>query len=297
MKNEKISCDVIQDLLPLYLDKCCSEHSKKLVEEHLKECEDCGIKQNEFTRSLPNMDLEDAETEAKQIRRGVRNIVRWKVAGILLVSVVLMVFLLIIPIINHVRGEGINYLNLKAIQTAYGFEHALASCDYEKAYSYLDIKGKYQDLLATDSENEKVMEGIREIEVKGFDWYNQIAKEAFIKNMNTLEEMNLVVNSYSGFHITKQPYGWSVDFNYLEIGSDPGMGMQLDISSDGIRNFYVFVKFVPIEEVPEGMSQNEAVEEKELLFSRLYGSPTINETVMEILYGETDYEWEKLFIY
>jgi hypothetical protein len=34
-------CQVIQDLLILYADKCCSEESKSLVEEHLKSCGNC----------------------------------------------------------------------------------------------------------------------------------------------------------------------------------------------------------------------------------------------------------------
>ena len=36
-----MNCQVIQDLLILYADKCCSEESKSLVEEHLKSCGNC----------------------------------------------------------------------------------------------------------------------------------------------------------------------------------------------------------------------------------------------------------------
>lgn len=37
----KYPCDLIQDLLPLYLDDICSEDSKKDIEKHLSECSDC----------------------------------------------------------------------------------------------------------------------------------------------------------------------------------------------------------------------------------------------------------------
>lgn len=37
----KLSCKVITDLLPLYYDGVCSEETKTIVEEHLKECEAC----------------------------------------------------------------------------------------------------------------------------------------------------------------------------------------------------------------------------------------------------------------
>ena len=36
-----MKCEVIQDLLALYADDCCSEESKKLVEEHLRSCPEC----------------------------------------------------------------------------------------------------------------------------------------------------------------------------------------------------------------------------------------------------------------
>lgn len=36
-----MKCEVIQDLLPLYVEECCSEESATLVEEHLKTCRKC----------------------------------------------------------------------------------------------------------------------------------------------------------------------------------------------------------------------------------------------------------------
>ena len=36
-----ISCDVIRDLIPLYIDDICSEQSKRLIEDHIDECENC----------------------------------------------------------------------------------------------------------------------------------------------------------------------------------------------------------------------------------------------------------------
>ncbi|MGL4913108.1 MAG: zf-HC2 domain-containing protein [Romboutsia sp.] len=38
----KISCKVIEDLLPLYHDDICSEESKLLIENHILECESCN---------------------------------------------------------------------------------------------------------------------------------------------------------------------------------------------------------------------------------------------------------------
>lgn len=38
---KKISCNIIKDMLPLYLDGVVSDDTKKMVEEHLKECDQC----------------------------------------------------------------------------------------------------------------------------------------------------------------------------------------------------------------------------------------------------------------
>ena len=35
------NCNVIQDILPLYLDNAVSEDTAKMVEEHLHTCKEC----------------------------------------------------------------------------------------------------------------------------------------------------------------------------------------------------------------------------------------------------------------
>lgn len=37
----KVNCDIIQDLMPSYIDEVCSEATKQCVEEHLAECDSC----------------------------------------------------------------------------------------------------------------------------------------------------------------------------------------------------------------------------------------------------------------
>ena len=49
---EKINCNVIQDILPLYIDDVVSDDTKELVEEHLKECPACRKMQEEMMTVL-----------------------------------------------------------------------------------------------------------------------------------------------------------------------------------------------------------------------------------------------------
>lgn len=36
-----MNCHIVNDLIPLYIDGCCSEESKQAVEEHITSCEAC----------------------------------------------------------------------------------------------------------------------------------------------------------------------------------------------------------------------------------------------------------------
>ncbi len=49
----KYSCDVIQDLLPLYYDEVCSMESRHIVEEHIRECMYCKKVYEELSTDSP----------------------------------------------------------------------------------------------------------------------------------------------------------------------------------------------------------------------------------------------------
>ena len=59
MKNE---CNIVKDLLPLYLDGAVSEDSRKFVEEHTAICEDCAKDRREMMLALPK----DQEPQVEQ---------------------------------------------------------------------------------------------------------------------------------------------------------------------------------------------------------------------------------------
>lgn len=48
----KVSCNVIEDLLPSYMDGLLSDDSRKMVEEHLEECPSCRKKLEEMRTPL-----------------------------------------------------------------------------------------------------------------------------------------------------------------------------------------------------------------------------------------------------
>ena len=61
---DKINCNVIGDLLPLYADDVVSEDTKGLVEGHLAECEECAEKYAQMKREIDeDIRLKAAEAE------------------------------------------------------------------------------------------------------------------------------------------------------------------------------------------------------------------------------------------
>lgn len=84
-----MDCNVIKDLLPLYVDECCSEESTGLVDEHLDICENC--------RKMYNQMCETCQTyEEKTNSVELRRVSDWKAS--LLQSVILFVSFAIITL-------------------------------------------------------------------------------------------------------------------------------------------------------------------------------------------------------
>ena len=64
----KISCKIIQDLLPLYYDEVCSKESHELVKDHLSSCEECSnylneLKTDPFEENI-NLDIENSKVNS-----------------------------------------------------------------------------------------------------------------------------------------------------------------------------------------------------------------------------------------
>ena len=74
MRN--IHCNVIQDLLPLYVDDVVSEESRELVEQHLKYCPECRQILSEIQTTIPIPQYTDdaalKKIKKKQHFRGLR---------------------------------------------------------------------------------------------------------------------------------------------------------------------------------------------------------------------------------
>lgn len=96
---EKINCNVIQDLLPLYIDHAVCEDTKKVVEEHLRECESCRKAYQEIKNDLCQP-VEIEKSDVRELRQFKKFLSKRQlrtifvtVAGVLVFLVVVIVFM------------------------------------------------------------------------------------------------------------------------------------------------------------------------------------------------------------
>ena len=68
----KINCNVIKDILPLYVDDLVSEDTKALVESHLKKCDSCMEEYRKMANVL-QMPIECVTEPIEKLQKKWRN--------------------------------------------------------------------------------------------------------------------------------------------------------------------------------------------------------------------------------
>lgn len=144
----KITCNIIEDLLPLYVDDMVSEDSCQLVEEHLKMCPACRKMQEEMQRenrltAAPkgNNSIQINKTEAEPLRKIRRKIRKKRIASVLL-AVILVVAAGRIGHYWYYDKE--NYIS---------WDEANISVKDGKVYSIVNPLGRMKSVLSVDQKN------------------------------------------------------------------------------------------------------------------------------------------------
>lgn len=102
----KLECGVVRDLLPLYAEGMAGDESKRLIEEHLASCPECGLALQKMKEEAPPLPMEQAPLGA--LWRAIRQ--RRGLAVRLAVCLVLAVLL---PVLSWMLAP--RYLPLEAV--------------------------------------------------------------------------------------------------------------------------------------------------------------------------------------
>lgn len=104
----KISCGIIKDLLPLYLDGVCSSDSRELIENHLVECDSCKAEvqamREEFSLNYKEENLKEAEAVKKLSRRWKKGMMKSLLKGVLITLLVVAATALVLYIFVDIQA-------------------------------------------------------------------------------------------------------------------------------------------------------------------------------------------------
>lgn len=134
-----MKCEIIRDLMPLYLDDVCSGETKQMVEEHLDECEECRkyIKQMQTELKIEKPEPTDSLEEKKLLQEGaerMKEMGRKSIVDKMIIVDTVLNFLLIITAIVlckrqiDIEGADAGYY-IAAMVFSFGFIIVFFVCD------------------------------------------------------------------------------------------------------------------------------------------------------------------------
>lgn len=172
----KLSCEIIQDLLPLYVDNACSPQSREAVEEHLNQCPACSrnlqaIQRPDIIAGLAAEPEPEPVVRERVMKNGFRKIRRrWQLS---VLSIFLLFPLLLVSImgVHEYLGEGIAFTNLDEIFVVRRFMNLIEDQRFDEAAELLDFENRYQDIQkALNMQPEDYMPSFELCTVDGESW-------------------------------------------------------------------------------------------------------------------------------
>lgn len=197
----KYQCELIQDLLPLYIDDALSDVSRKIVEDHLLECRDCkelleDIREDNRKEPSETIQIqEQTESYGKKIKKK-----RKKVAAIVAAAFVFVI-------------AATAMISIKLLSGEYDYV-AVDLGNFIEAQEYIE-KGWIPECMPQDADHISVVYLLDDTRVNG----QFHASEADIKDMTaklspaTVEDLKNAQEAIDGMYndvkstLEKAPYG------------------------------------------------------------------------------------------
>lgn len=125
-----MNCNIVKDLIPLYIDGCCSEESEKVVEEHIRDCGDCK-------RLLEDMKSSSDIITVSESPKTFNKLNDWKASVLQSVLLFLSFALITVGVALEARtpsGIGNGFWALNLVIPATGFMLSLANWYFIRVY-------------------------------------------------------------------------------------------------------------------------------------------------------------------
>lgn len=176
---KSVNCDVIQDLLPSYLDKISSESTNKLIEEHLQSCENCQEALQSMSKDMDGKIIENQDEQIDFLKGYRKN----KIRSVIFAVALTIIIILLVGIIG-------TYLFIKFEDTRYNIDLNDVNVEYMYIDEYLGRKrlniylysNKYSELESRPYWREE--NSLSSIQINNFGIYkvddnNELSKNVY----------------------------------------------------------------------------------------------------------------------
>ena len=205
----KYNCKIIEDLLPLYSDEVCSEESRKIVEEHLQECEECRALIDE-TREVSFARGEKEEpVKTDVVKKGFKKIRRRWIASLIAVFMLIPLICLGTLAYNESQDAGVAFSNLDEIHRCFKFLHYIEDGKYDKASELVDYtKNDY-----------KLVESVAHMTPEEYQAYMQ---KRFVEKLQEYDALGLSIENirFDSAYRRSEDGIWTICVSYDEVYPD-----------------------------------------------------------------------------
>lgn len=224
----KLSCKVIEDMLPMYYDKVCSADTAALVEEHLRNCPNCSRVLTELRGDIEiPIEKPDDIRPLKKLQKSYKKMkFRWLIAAILIVALLPVAFLFGSKQSEQAK-QADPLTEEGALAMGNSFMSALVDGNYEEAFSYIDLNVKKRQYLSDTRIYEYNLTNLKEDALKAF---MNAGKE--LDALGDITEYTNVDVQLSGYYDGNEYYviKYIVKFNGENVTFD------LSLTKEGIRS-------------------------------------------------------------
>ena len=152
----KYKCNIVKDLLPLYVEDVTSQDSNKIIEEHLKECEECKkhyeeLKDGSFIEELKEEQVNE-ENPKKTMKTIKKKIILGKLFFALISAIVVIITLFSTYSYMNNKIVPIQYDNNISIVERNGNIYAVL-----KNNTYINAKSKSVEITNEEGKTEKFL--------------------------------------------------------------------------------------------------------------------------------------------
>lgn len=152
----KYKCNIVKDLLPLYVEAVASQDSNKIIEEHLKECEECKKHYEELKDASFIEELKEEQVNEENPKKTMKTIKKKIILGKLFFALISAIVVIITLFSTY------SYMNNKIVPIQYDNNISIVERNGNiyavlKNNTYINAKSKSVEITNEEGKTEKFL--------------------------------------------------------------------------------------------------------------------------------------------